>query len=99
MNQLLEKKVPEFLFTDQGFTIDHQRHYGAGDLQIIKVYRFEGNSDPSDTSILYVLETKEGQKGYSLNAYGVYDNHGEDYDNFLREVPEKDHGEQLKFSL
>jgi hypothetical protein len=99
MNQLQAKQIPEFLFTEQGFTIDRQHHYSAADLQIIKVYRFEGDSNPSDTSILYVLEAKGGQRGYSLNAYGVYDTQGEAYNNFIREVPEKDHGEQLEFSL
>jgi hypothetical protein len=100
MDVLQEKQVPEFLFTDRGFTLDHQRHFGASELQIIKVYRFEGSSDPSDMSVLYVLETRDGgQKGYSLNAYGVYDDQGEAYSNFIREIPEKGHGEQLLFEL
>jgi hypothetical protein len=99
MQKLQERNIPEFLFTDKGFTPDNARYYLAGDLQIVKVYRFEGMSDPSDMSIVYVLETTEGQHGYSLNAYGVYDNHGQAYDNFIRAVPEKGHEEQLTFSL
>jgi hypothetical protein len=99
MDRLREKGIPEFLFTQEGFTVDRQRHFPAADLQIIKVYRFEGSSDPSDMSVIYVLETGSGQKGYSLNAYGVYDDQGQAYANLIREIPEKDHGEQLLFDL
>lgn len=100
MDRLQQKQVPEFLFTDKGFTLDQRQHFGASELQIIKVYRFEGSSDPSDMSVLYVLETRDGaHRGYSLNAYGVYDDQGQAYDNFLREIPEKGHGEQLLFEL
>ena len=100
MNGLKHRDIPEFLFTDKGFTLDHQQFFGAPELQIIKVYRFEGASDPSDMSILYVLETRDSaQRGYSLNAYGVYDDQGQAYANLIREIPEKDHGEQLLFEL
>ena len=56
------------------------------DLTIIKTYRFEGESDPSDSSILYIIEANDGLKGYSIDAYGVYSNHDneEGYDNFIR---------------
>lgn len=100
VDRLVQHKVPEFLFTDNGFTIDNERHFRASDLQIIQVYRFEGASDPSDMSVLYVLETRDGaQRGYSLNAYGVYDDQDAAYDNFMREIPEKGHGDQLLFQL
>lgn len=50
-------------------------------------------------AVVYVFETKEDAYGYSINAYGTYDNQAEGYDNFLREVPEKDRDEQLLFVL
>lgn len=34
-------------------------------------HRFEGMNSPSDSSILYVLETKEGLKGTVVDAYGA----------------------------
>ncbi|MFD1144474.1 phosphoribosylpyrophosphate synthetase [Larkinella insperata] len=39
---------------------------------IVDVYRFEGVSDPDDNSILYAIESKDGQKGTLVNAYGAY---------------------------
>lgn len=99
MQRLKERGIPEFLFSEKGFTDDQTRYFGPHDLVIIKVYRFEGGSDPSDMSIVYVFETKDDTYGYSVNAYGVYDDQSATYDNFIREVREKDHGEQISFIL
>ncbi len=43
-----------------------------GELRVVKYYRFEGKTDPSDSSILYVIETNGGEKGLLVDAYGVY---------------------------
>jgi hypothetical protein len=99
MDRLQAREIPEFRYSGRGFSADEARYYQPADLQIVKVYRFEGESDPSDLSILYVFETVDKRHGYSLNAYGVYDDEGQGYDNFIREVPEKGHGEQLLFTL
>lgn len=72
--------------------------YDPGDLKIIKTYRFEGESDPSDSSVLYVLEDKEGEKGYVLDAYGIYSTHEESgFDEFLQKIPVEDREDQLLF--
>jgi hypothetical protein len=99
LERLQERSIPEFRFSEKGLAAKGDRFYQPRDLEIIKVYRFEGASDPGDLSIVYVFETRDGEYGYSLNAYGVYDDQGQAYDNFIREVPEKDHGEQLLFLL
>lgn len=99
MQKLKDKNLPEFVFTEKGFTTDGSRFYRPQDIQIVKVYRFEGISDPSDMSVIYILQTNGEQTGYSLNAYGAYSDKGKDYDNFLRQVPEKDHRDQLLFQL
>ncbi|HTJ12393.1 MAG TPA: hypothetical protein VL547_10230 [Dinghuibacter sp.] len=99
LNRLAERGIPELNYTQNGMTADDTRFYRPADLLIIKVYRFEGASDPSDMSIVYVFETTDDRYGYSLNAYGVYDDQGAAYDNFIREVREKNHGEQLLFEL
>ena len=36
---------------------------GINDLKIVKVYRYEGNSDPADEASVYGLESKTGLKG------------------------------------
>lgn len=49
--------------------------YQAKDLTIKKVYRFEGNSDPGDMSILYAISTSDGEKGIFIDAFGTYSDH------------------------
>lgn len=48
------------------------RSYTSDDVKIVNFYRFEGESDPSDNSILYALQTEDGKKGLLINAYGMY---------------------------
>ncbi len=41
--------------------------------EIIDHVRFEGESNPSDESVIYVVESKEGSmKGTIVSAYGMY---------------------------
>ena len=41
--------------------------------EIVSFHRFEGNNDPDDSAILYVIESKDGaMKGILLSAYGAY---------------------------
>ncbi|MEH6680260.1 MAG: phosphoribosylpyrophosphate synthetase [Sediminicola sp.] len=35
-------------------------------------YRFEGDSNPDDSSILYAISTSNGHKGLLVSAYGAY---------------------------
>jgi hypothetical protein len=49
--------------------------------EIVEFYRFEGETNPSDSSILYAIESKDGaMKGVLVSAYGVY---SEDMDDTL----------------
>ena len=44
------------------------------DFVITEVYRFEGDTSPSDEDIVYALESKSGNiKGIFTGAFGVYD--------------------------
>jgi len=97
----LKKMDNEFKWTEGGFTAGKGKVYQPEDLKIIKVYRFEGDSDPSDESIIYILEANDGLTGYSMDAYGVYttqDNEME-YNNFVRKIPVEDREEQLIFEV
>ena len=51
---------------------EREKPYKPYDVKITNFYRFEGDSDPGDSSILYVIETSDGDKGYLTNAYGPY---------------------------
>lgn len=93
----LKKQDNEFTMTDNGFTGGNNKIYNAEDLTIIKTYRFEGESDPADSCILYVIEANDGRIGYSLDAYGVYSNHDEQYDEFIKKVKVEDRDEQILF--
>ena len=95
----LKRQDNEFILTPEGFTIGKGKFYQPQDLKIIKTYRFEGDSDPSDSSILYLIEANDGLIGYSIDAYGVYTNHDAAYDDFIRKIPVMDREEQLIFDL
>lgn len=43
--------------------------YNPMDVHIVAEHRFEGISNPSDMSILYVIETKDGSRGTVLANY------------------------------
>lgn len=74
------KKLEEKGYTDQ-FRVekktlqsltDKKKQYKPKDVKAINFYRFEGLTDPDDMSILYAIETTDGQKGTLIDAYGVY---------------------------
>ena len=101
MNKLSSKGYDnEFRWTEKGFCAT-DKCYQPEDLTIVKTYRFEGESNPSDTSILYLIKANDSLIGYSLDAYGVYSNHDDEegYDNFIRKIPLKDNEDQLLFEL
>lgn len=80
----------------EGFTADFKvtegrlcvmgtdKTYGADQVQIVDFYRFEGESNPDDMSILYAIETADGVRGTISNSYGTY---ADSYvDAFLKQV-------------
>ncbi len=99
LERLRQKKQDnEFILSDEGFGCGTGKYYEPQDLKIIRTYRFEGDSDPSDSSILYLLEANDGRIGYSIDAYGVYSNHEDaQYDDFIRKIPMEERDEQLIF--
>ncbi len=97
----LKKWDNEFRWMPDGFNAGKGKSYQPEELQIIKTYRFEGSTDPADSSILYIIEATDGLIGYSLDAYGVYSSHDDEegYDNFIRKIPEKNREDQIIFEL
>ncbi len=57
---------------DQLVCVSTGRLYEPREINIVNFYRFEGISDPGDMSILYVIETIDGQKGTLIDAFGIY---------------------------
>ena len=43
------------------------------EFEITEVYRFEGDTNPSDEDVVYAVESKDGKtKGILTEAYGMY---------------------------
>ncbi len=68
----------------RGFTIDFNLSYDCivchdtpitlmpSEFEIVEVYRFEGETNPADSAIVYGIASKHGEKGVLVNAYGIY---------------------------
>ena len=73
--------------TDFNIAFDAIKCAGTGvclrpeQFEITQVHRFEGMTNPSDSSVLYAIESKAGDmKGLLVSAYGMY---AEDMDDEL----------------
>ena len=102
LERLRQKNMAnEFRWTTKGFAAPNGKTYRPDQLEIVRTLRFEGESNPSDMEILYILRADDGLIGYSLDAYGAYSSHDNEvgYDNFIRQIPEAGHNEQLLFTL
>lgn len=99
LNKLEERgQGNEFRITGKGLTLDEHRYFQPAELKIIKTYRFEGESNPDDESILYLIETSDNSIGFIIDAYGVYSNiEPENYLKFIRAIPVEDRDEQIIF--
>ena len=63
----------DFTVTEEGLrSVQHLNSYLPEEIQVVNFYRFEGESDPDDNAILYIIETVDGIKGTLVNSYGTY---------------------------
>ena len=56
---------------DKIINIDNNTELKLDDLIIGHFFRFEGMTNPSDTSILYAINTKDNKKGTLVEGYGI----------------------------
>lgn len=42
------------------------------DFAIDEFHRFEGTTNPDDSSVIYAISSKDGVKGILIDAYGAY---------------------------
>jgi hypothetical protein len=77
LNFLKEEGFKEdFQMSDKGLMIkDQEKYFEPDDLIILKVYRFEGDSNPDDMAVVYQIESKDGDKGVYIDAFGLYADH------------------------
>ena len=87
MNNLVQRGYSSnFVVVDNGNAIksDKDAYCNPTQVKISSFYRFEGDSDPADSAILYAIETKDGEKGFLTTAYGPYAD--AEVANFIRKV-------------
>ena len=87
MLQILHEKgyIHDFEMTDEGLKCKETNEvFKPEDVCIEKVYRFEGDSDPGDMSVLYGIAAKSGTKGTLIDAFGTYDD--QNISEFLKHV-------------
>lgn len=66
----------------RGFTIDfnleenclvcHIDKFNPEDFEITEIYRYEGDTDPSEEAVVYGIESNSGLKGVLVTSYGAY---------------------------
>ena len=85
-NQMKKEGYKEdFQVTKEGLvTYDKTKVYTPEQIRIVSFYRFEGESDPGDNTVLYVIEANDGVKGTLVDGYGAYAD--ENVSNFIVEV-------------
>lgn len=63
----------EYLWKDgEMMSADRSKTYEPKDFTIVENYRFEGMTNPGDMSIVMVVESNDGRKGYVVSGYGTY---------------------------
>ena len=88
MNKLHEQGYKkQFKVTDGKLDcLECDTRYTAEQIKINEFYRFEGESDPADMSVVYAIETEDGLKGTLVESFGTYSEEG--IGEFLQKVKE-----------
>lgn len=56
---------------EENCLVCHGDKFNVNDFEIVEVYRFEGNTDPSDAAVVYAIESVNGMKGILVSGYGI----------------------------
>jgi hypothetical protein len=74
LNHMMHEGYTEdFKITPLGLESLHKEAmYLPDQVRVVNFFRFEGESNPDDNAILYLIETNDGTKGTLVDAYGVY---------------------------
>ena len=63
----------QFKATTKGIqSLSTNKLYKSDEVSINHFYRFEGESNPDDSSIIYAIEANSGEKGTLIDSYGIY---------------------------
>lgn len=64
---------------------EKDQKYSADELEILEFHRFEGDTNPSDMSVIFAIEAQDGTKGTIITPFGVYADR--DLMEFLDQIP------------
>lgn len=86
----------QFSATEDGLkSLSTDRVYKPDEIRVVNFYRFEGESDPADNSILYAIETSEGELGTVTDSYGpTSDTNVTQFMHQVTEIEKKPHVEE-----
>lgn len=85
----LEKEgfTTQFKATEAGLlSLATDKVYQPDQIKVENFYRFEGESNPDDMAIVYVIVTSEGEKGTITDSFNSYGD--EHVAQFMRQVEE-----------
>lgn len=73
INELKKEGFTEDFDVKDDFIVNHKykTSYTSDQIKVLSHYRFEGVTNPSDNSIIYVIETDDGKKGVLVDGYGT----------------------------
>ena len=72
--EALKKKgyTTNFRVNENGLLEENrEKTFDASEVKLNEFHRFEGMTDPGDSTILYALETSSGFKGTLVDSYGA----------------------------
>ena len=99
INKMVQEGYTELFKVEKGglYAPSAEKYYQPEEVTIVNFYRFEGESDPGDSSILYVIETPDGLKGTLVDAYGAESATGvADFMGRVEEIHKKIKGDNVK---
>ena len=88
MNELTKEGFASQFSLKEGVLQVDNKTYTPEDLTIVDEYRFEGESNPDDMSILYAIEAEDGTKGTVVDAFGTYSDN--ELGEFMKGVKERE---------
>jgi len=71
VNGLKERGFTTDFNLDENCLVCHQDKFDVSDFEIVEFHRFEGDSNPSDESVVYAIESNSGLKGVLVSGYGI----------------------------
>ena len=70
INDLRNRGYDKDFNLEENCLVCNNQKFKGDEFEVREVYRFEGNSDPADESIVLGIESNNGLKGVFVSAYG-----------------------------